>query len=96
MRPTRGYAFVSTTQIGGLAPDSRSLRFLRQVWIPCALFLPLPFLRHFFLKFLEAFFVLPHNHAGVESLLYSLFCFVLSFFFLFIHFSFLLIYMTGV
>ncbi|TYI78255.1 hypothetical protein E1A91_D06G198100v1 [Gossypium mustelinum] len=30
MRPTRGYAFVSTTQIGGLTPDSRSLRFLRQ------------------------------------------------------------------
>ncbi|XVE99807.1 hypothetical protein REPUB_Repub03eG0233100 [Reevesia pubescens] len=30
MRPTRGYAFVSTTQIGGLSPDSRSLRFLRQ------------------------------------------------------------------
>ncbi|EOY17711.1 Outer membrane OMP85 family protein isoform 1 [Theobroma cacao] len=30
LRPTRGYAFVSTTQIGGLAPDSRSLRFLRQ------------------------------------------------------------------
>ncbi|KAE8714838.1 hypothetical protein F3Y22_tig00110187pilonHSYRG00113 [Hibiscus syriacus] len=30
MRPTRGYAFVSTTQLGGLVPDSRSLRFLRQ------------------------------------------------------------------
>lgn len=30
LRPTRGYAFVSTTQIGGLAPDSRCLRFLRQ------------------------------------------------------------------
>ncbi|OUZ99146.1 Bacterial surface antigen (D15) [Macleaya cordata] len=30
LRPTRGYAFVSTSQIGGLAPDSRSLRFLRQ------------------------------------------------------------------
>ncbi|XP_022764973.1 sorting and assembly machinery component 50 homolog [Durio zibethinus] len=30
MRPTRGYAFVSTTQVGGIAPDSRSLRFLRQ------------------------------------------------------------------
>ncbi|OMO75954.1 Bacterial surface antigen (D15) [Corchorus olitorius] len=30
MRPTRGYAFASTTQIGGLVPDSRSLRFLRQ------------------------------------------------------------------
>ncbi|KAJ8769437.1 hypothetical protein K2173_002927 [Erythroxylum novogranatense] len=30
LRPVRGYAFVSTTQIGGLAPDSRSLRFLRQ------------------------------------------------------------------
>ncbi|KAK8517162.1 hypothetical protein V6N13_092448 [Hibiscus sabdariffa] len=30
MRPTRGYAFVSSTQLGGLVPDSRSLRFLRQ------------------------------------------------------------------
>ncbi|WCJ19930.1 Outer membrane OMP85 family protein [Euphorbia peplus] len=30
MRPMSGYAFVSTTQVGGLAPDSRSLRFLRQ------------------------------------------------------------------
>ncbi|XVF24167.1 hypothetical protein REPUB_Repub13aG0104000 [Reevesia pubescens] len=30
MRPTRGYAFVSTTQIGGIAPDSQCLRFLRQ------------------------------------------------------------------
>ncbi|XWS10599.1 hypothetical protein CRYUN_Cryun38cG0010200 [Craigia yunnanensis] len=32
VRPTRGYAFVSKTKIGGLAPDSHSLRFLRQVW----------------------------------------------------------------
>lgn len=31
MRPTQGYAFVSTSQIGGLAFDHRSLRFLRQV-----------------------------------------------------------------
>lgn len=31
-RPTRGYAFVSTTHIGGLFPDHRSLRFLRQVY----------------------------------------------------------------
>ncbi|KAK9283362.1 hypothetical protein L1049_011604 [Liquidambar formosana] len=30
VRPTRGYAFVSTSQIGGLVPDNRSLRFLRQ------------------------------------------------------------------
>lgn len=30
MRPTRGYAFVSTTQFGGLFPDLRSLRFFRQ------------------------------------------------------------------
>ncbi|GFY83487.1 outer membrane OMP85 family protein [Actinidia rufa] len=30
LRPTRGYAFVSTSQIGGLVPDYRSLRFLRQ------------------------------------------------------------------
>lgn len=30
LRPTKGYAFVSTTQIGGLSPDSRCLRYLRQ------------------------------------------------------------------
>ncbi|GMH26817.1 hypothetical protein Nepgr_028660 [Nepenthes gracilis] len=30
LRPTRGYCFLSTTQIAGIAPDSRSLRFLRQ------------------------------------------------------------------
>ncbi|PIA47545.1 hypothetical protein AQUCO_01400293v1 [Aquilegia coerulea] len=30
IRPTQGYAFVSTTQLAGLMPDSRSLRFLRQ------------------------------------------------------------------
>ncbi|KAF5196566.1 sorting and assembly machinery component 50-like protein [Thalictrum thalictroides] len=30
LRPTQGYAFVSTTQLAGLMPDSRSLRFLRQ------------------------------------------------------------------
>ncbi|XP_048325445.2 uncharacterized protein LOC107413914 [Ziziphus jujuba] len=30
VRPTHGYAFVSTSQVGGLAPDQRSLRFLRQ------------------------------------------------------------------
>ncbi|CAN8257094.1 unnamed protein product [Cochlearia groenlandica] len=30
LRPTRGYSFISTSQIGGLAPDSRTLRFLRQ------------------------------------------------------------------
>lgn len=32
LRPTRGYAFVSTSRIGGLFPDYRSLRFLRQVY----------------------------------------------------------------
>lgn len=31
MRPTRGYAFLSTTQVGGLFPDLRSMRFIRQV-----------------------------------------------------------------
>ncbi|EXC04700.1 Sorting and assembly machinery component 50-B-like protein [Morus notabilis] len=30
VRPTKGYACVFTSQIGGLAPDSRCLRFLRQ------------------------------------------------------------------
>ncbi|XP_042505847.1 SAM50-like protein SPAC17C9.06 [Macadamia integrifolia] len=30
LRPTRGYAFLSTSHIGGLAPDNRSLRFFRQ------------------------------------------------------------------
>lgn len=33
-RPTKGYAFASTTQVGGLSPDSRSVRFLRQVILP--------------------------------------------------------------
>ncbi|KAK6156106.1 hypothetical protein DH2020_010354 [Rehmannia glutinosa] len=42
MRPTSGHAFVSTTQIGGLFPDIRSLRFIRQVssqgdWVPLSL-----------------------------------------------------------
>ncbi|KAF2319155.1 hypothetical protein GH714_013613 [Hevea brasiliensis] len=44
LRPTRGYAFVSTTQIGGLAPDSRSLRFLRQE-LDLRYAVPLGFLR---------------------------------------------------
>ncbi|CAK8538338.1 unnamed protein product [Lathyrus sativus] len=30
IRPTKGYAFVSTTHFGGLIPDHRSSRFLRQ------------------------------------------------------------------
>ncbi|XP_073100773.1 uncharacterized protein [Elaeis guineensis] len=30
LRPTRGYAFLSTTQVGGLGPYSKSLRFFRQ------------------------------------------------------------------
>ncbi|WOL06340.1 hypothetical protein Cni_G15072 [Canna indica] len=30
LRPTRGYAFLSTSQVGGLGPDSRLLRFFRQ------------------------------------------------------------------
>jgi outer membrane protein insertion porin family len=30
LRPTRGYAFVSTSNLGGISPDSRSLRFFRQ------------------------------------------------------------------
>ncbi|KAK7305903.1 hypothetical protein VNO77_43815 [Canavalia gladiata] len=30
IRPTKGYAFLSTTHFGGLTPDHRSLRFLRQ------------------------------------------------------------------
>ncbi|KAL0452699.1 UNVERIFIED_CONTAM: hypothetical protein Slati_1248000 [Sesamum latifolium] len=30
MRPTRGHAFIYTTQIGGLFPDIRSLRLIRQ------------------------------------------------------------------
>lgn len=38
VRPTRGYAFVSTSQVGGLAPDHRSLRFVRQVFFISFLF----------------------------------------------------------
>ncbi|XP_014502852.1 sorting and assembly machinery component 50 homolog [Vigna radiata var. radiata] len=30
IRPTEGYAFLSSTHVGGLTPDPRSLRFLRQ------------------------------------------------------------------
>ncbi|KAL9316228.1 hypothetical protein ACSQ67_017229 [Phaseolus vulgaris] len=30
IRPTKGYAFLSSTHVGGLTPDPRSLRFLRQ------------------------------------------------------------------
>ncbi|XP_019437565.1 PREDICTED: sorting and assembly machinery component 50 homolog isoform X2 [Lupinus angustifolius] len=30
IRPTKGHAFLSTTHFGGLTPDHRSLRFLRQ------------------------------------------------------------------
>ncbi|XP_061997789.1 uncharacterized protein LOC133715336 [Rosa rugosa] len=30
LRPTRGYSFVSSSHVGGLSPDSRSVRFLRQ------------------------------------------------------------------
>ncbi|XP_011035899.1 PREDICTED: sorting and assembly machinery component 50 homolog B-like [Populus euphratica] len=44
LRPTHGFAFVSSTQIGGLAPDSHSLRFLRQeLDLRCAI--PLGFYR---------------------------------------------------
>ncbi|KVI09961.1 SAM50-like protein SPAC17C9.06 [Cynara cardunculus var. scolymus] len=30
LRPTRGFAFVSTSQLGGIFPDYRSVRFIRQ------------------------------------------------------------------
>lgn len=44
LRPTQGYAFISTSQIGGLVPDYRSLRFLRQeIDLRCAI--PLGFYR---------------------------------------------------
>jgi len=33
IRPTRGYAFLSSSQVGGLAPGSRYSRFLRQVYL---------------------------------------------------------------
>lgn len=39
LRPTRGFAFLSSSQIGGLLPDHRGLRFLRQVrTVHCLLF----------------------------------------------------------
>jgi outer membrane protein insertion porin family len=34
IRPTRGYAFLSSSQVGGLAPGSKYSRFLRQVYLP--------------------------------------------------------------
>ncbi|ONK61829.1 uncharacterized protein A4U43_C08F34020 [Asparagus officinalis] len=30
MRPTKGYAFLTSTQVSGLGPDSKALRFIRQ------------------------------------------------------------------
>ena len=33
IRPTRGYAFLSSSQVGGLAPGSKYSRFLRQVYV---------------------------------------------------------------
>ncbi|KAL1290230.1 hypothetical protein HN51_058655 [Arachis hypogaea] len=37
IRPTRGYAFLSTTHFGGLTPDERSLRYIRQEFdVRCA------------------------------------------------------------
>lgn len=36
LRPTCGYAFLSSSQVGGLGPDSKSLRFIRQV--QCSIF----------------------------------------------------------
>jgi outer membrane protein insertion porin family len=33
IRPARGYAFMSTSQVGGLAPGSKYSRFLRQVYL---------------------------------------------------------------
>ena len=33
IRPTRGYAFLSSSQVGGLAPGSKCSRFLRQVYL---------------------------------------------------------------
>lgn len=44
LRPTRGFAFVSTSQIGGLFPDYRSVRFIRQVF--CSF---MPFIYLFFI-----------------------------------------------
>ncbi|KAK1283051.1 hypothetical protein QJS10_CPB21g01355 [Acorus calamus] len=38
LRPTRGYAYALTTQLGGLAPDSRSLRFIwQEIDLRCAI-----------------------------------------------------------
>ncbi|CAN1255330.1 Sorting and assembly machinery component 50 homolog [Linum perenne] len=38
VRPLRGYAFAATSQIAGIAPDSRFLRFLRQEFdLRCAI-----------------------------------------------------------
>ncbi|KAJ7533150.1 hypothetical protein O6H91_13G035000 [Diphasiastrum complanatum] len=42
IRPTTGFAFSSTTQIAGLGPDSRLLRFARQE-LECRLAVPLGF-----------------------------------------------------
>jgi outer membrane protein insertion porin family len=41
IRPTHGYAFLSSSQVGGLAPGSKYSRFLRQVYLD--FFCPLSF-----------------------------------------------------
>ena len=33
VRPTNGFAFVSTSQLGGIFPDPRSVRYIRQVCV---------------------------------------------------------------
>lgn len=65
IRPTKGYAFLSTTHVGGLTPDPRSLRFLRQVWLNPFIFLQLMLLYKFMCN---AWSILTHrlNDFGVR------------------------------
>lgn len=52
IRPTQGYAFVSISQVGGLVPDSRALRYLRQVcFYTCRCVIPVLVFLLFFIMF---------------------------------------------
>ncbi|GLT69364.1 hypothetical protein SLA2020_415210 [Shorea laevis] len=67
LRPTQGYSFVSTTQIGGLSPDSQSVRFLHQeLDLQCAI--PLGFYRAALNFGVSAGVVLPLGDGGSTAL----------------------------
>lgn len=67
LRPTRGYAFASTSQIGGLGPDSRSLRFVRQVLHSLPMLIYLHFCGNIFpMELLISYFLFINSLFTVE------------------------------